>query len=1065
VPSQGRDGVEGPATGARSRAASSDVAPDGGAPSSGDEPSAGGTAPPSPSARHRERGRDAAAGQPIVGRGRELDALERVLAAAARGDGQVVLVAGEAGIGKTTLVSCAAERAAAAGAIVVRGHCSDVGRSPPFAPWLEALAGRPPAAGTAAPNHDPEPPPFAAAASQEELLDGVLSRLRALGAGASPLLVVLEDLHWADAESIDLLRWVSGQVGSLPVAVVATYREGDGRAHDRLATVLAHLVRESGAVRLALEPWTAAQVGELVAARFGDSWPHREALSAYLERYGDGNPLLVRELVRGLEQERRLVETPSGWSLDDLANLRGAPLPMMLRAALQGRLAACGETTRAAVEVAAVLGHELAYEDWRAVLDAADDEMVATVDECLDGGVLEEVDRGRRLRFRHALLRESLYYDLSLPRRKVLHRAVAAALAAARHADPGIVAHHLEQSGDAAAVEWWVEAARRAAASFARATAADAFHSAARLLAADAGRRAERGWYLLAAASNAREAQESPEAWYEEAAAIAARLGDPVLGVEVRWSRGLTRCYRGRNGLDDMSTALAEWQELAGERRRYPARLAGLAQPVEPGLLAFWCAVFGRYEEALRWAAAQASAAGGGFAGGFALAARACVLAATGRPAEAEGAFERTRAGFRALGHRWGEAVHTWIEYVMLTVPYQAEQPGRRWRMEERVGALWRGSIQAATRLPGELGLFPAWFHAGEWDAIASWEARGEPAVTYEYAPRAALGRVMRLRGSADEAWRQVHLCLPAGPATSPDGVMVLEGLELRRLAAELALDGGDLALAAEWIDSFSRAVALGDRVLGRAEEALLRAELARAAGEREESRGHALRAQRYAGDPLQSLALAAAGRALGRLALERGDLEEARALLDDAQRLWEATGVRHETAVTQVARAELLLALGEQGAAAELLEEAGGVLAKLGAALLLRGLERVRARFPVADRARADAGDRAGAAGAGAGAAPGAGAGAGAGASGSAEDRASRARIGSADRPPPAGLTPRERSVLALVARGASNRDIAEALVISVRTVERHVANIYAKTGATNRATATAFALRHGIE
>lgn len=805
----------------------------------------------------------------------------------------------------------------------------------------------------------------------------------------------------------------------MPVVVIATYREGDGRSHDRFAPILLHLVRESGAVRVALGRWTSAHIDSFVASRFGGDWAHGKALATYLQRYSDGNPLFVQELIRGLEQDGQLVEAGGGWALRGLDEARNAPLSTVLRATLRRGLDDCGESTRAAIEFAVILGHEFSYEVWRTVMSASDDDMVAVVDECRDRGVLEEVDRGHLLRFRHALVRESLYYDVSLPRRKVLHRSVASTLASSPAADPGIVAHHFQQAGDPAAVEWWVRAARRASSSFARVAAAASLQSAAGLLAAEPDRQLERGWYLLGAAGNSREALESPDPLYDQVSAIADRLGDRLLSVQVKWSRGLTWCYRGRNRVADMTAAFESWQPLGGLWDSYPGELRLFGEAIEPGLLAFWSAVYGHYDEALRWAAAQSGAAdapAARFVDAFAAAARAYSFASLGRTAEAEHWFERTRAIFAALGHRWGEAVHTWIQYMALTLPYQAEQTGVRWQLEERIGTLWRGSIQAATRLPGELGLFPTWFLAGSWDAIAGWEAEGEPAVTYEYAPRAALGEVMRLRGQAEAAWRQLHLCLPGGPVMAADGVMILEGLELRRLAAELAMDDGALDLAGDWIESFAAAVAQGGRVTGRADEALLRAELALRRGDVETARSCALDALSEASSPRQVFPLAGASRLLGRIALEAREVEEASRRLEESERLWESVAVPHELASTWLLKAEVAIQRGELEAAEGLVQAAGRVYSGLGAMLLLEDVHRVRARLQ-----------------------PGA--------------------------PLSEALTPREASVLGLLARGASNREIGQELTISVRTVERHIANIYAKTGATNRATATVYALRHGID
>ena len=182
---------------------------------------------------------------PLVGREHERALLDERLRATLDGQGSLVLVSGEAGIGKTTLVANLARQAEAAGALVLWGHCYDLSITPPYGPWLE-LAGRyqpcdglPPAPAFL---HDPAA--LAAAGSQEALFAQTWAFFAALAA-ARPLVLVLEDLHWADQESLTLLRLVARRLAGHRVLVLATYRSDDLSRRHALYPLIPLLVREA----------------------------------------------------------------------------------------------------------------------------------------------------------------------------------------------------------------------------------------------------------------------------------------------------------------------------------------------------------------------------------------------------------------------------------------------------------------------------------------------------------------------------------------------------------------------------------------------------------------------------------------------------------------------------------------------------------------------------------------------------------------------------------------------------------------------------------------------------
>jgi hypothetical protein len=161
---------------------------------------------------------------PLVGRDRELAILRRQLDAALGGRGSLVLIGGEAGIGKTALAEAICREAAERGAIVLVGRCYDLTETPPYGPWVEAFTRYP-----SGENLPPLPVAFAtrgtvgAVASQDALFRQVLDFFTALAA-TRPVVLLLDDLHWSDPASLDLLRFLARSVSALPLLVLVTYR-------------------------------------------------------------------------------------------------------------------------------------------------------------------------------------------------------------------------------------------------------------------------------------------------------------------------------------------------------------------------------------------------------------------------------------------------------------------------------------------------------------------------------------------------------------------------------------------------------------------------------------------------------------------------------------------------------------------------------------------------------------------------------------------------------------------------------------------------------------------------
>jgi DNA-binding SARP family transcriptional activator len=399
----------------------------------------------------------------FVGRVRELAELAAAADAAAAGRGGVVLVGGDAGMGKTALAERFAGGLAERGWTCAWGRAPETGGAPAAWPWAELLRGlaadAPPAEGTAARLG----PLLDDAATGQGDADVGMGRFRlhlAVGdylaglADAAPLLLVLDDLHWADEETLALLVRLAGRLRDRRVLLVATFRPTE--VADGLAGALAALARHEP-VRIdlgGLSPdETAALLRGVCATRLEDA-----EVTAIAERTG-GNPFFTRETARLLDAEGLPAATrrvPAG--VGDVLRRRVARLP---------------EPARAVLRDAAVIGRDA---DLRVLSDLAgdDDTVVDAVEAGLDSGLVVEPGPGR-MRFAHALVRDTLYAGLSQARRVRLHGRVAAALERHTPDETAAIAHHYLESGadPAKAVRYARLAAAAAEARFAHGAAAE----------------------------------------------------------------------------------------------------------------------------------------------------------------------------------------------------------------------------------------------------------------------------------------------------------------------------------------------------------------------------------------------------------------------------------------------------------------------------------------------------------------------------------------------------------------------------------------------------------------
>jgi predicted ATPase len=487
----------------------------------------------------------------MVGRERERQALDEHQSEMEAGNGRLILIGGEAGIGKTTLVESFAIQARARGALVVSGHCYDLATTPPLGPWVELIGNFPDGDDLSGPQ--PEPvfdTDGSGVSSQVELFQRVLGLLAA--ASTTRLLVLLlEDIHWSDDASLDLLLHIARNSRNARILLIATYRDDELTHRHPLFQMLPRLVREARAERLHLNRLNSSHLEQLVATRYTLEHAEQTAIVELLVRMSDGNPLYATELLRSLEEEQRLLRDGESWRVTNLDQIQ---VPLLIRQVIETRLARLDDSTQRLLEIAAVIGQAFSLDLWRLVADIDDIALADAIDQSIGAGLIAET-AAASLRFTHALIRETIHERLSLLRRRPWHQRVAMALIDAARPDPDAVVYHLEQAGDARLVDWLIRSGDRAQQRFSWPVAAERLDRAQALLSEDPARATERGWLLFRIGVMTRNADRAASLTHlEDAERIAAAEEDRVLQHLAGAHKGLVLCYGKdvRQGLIDL---------------------------------------------------------------------------------------------------------------------------------------------------------------------------------------------------------------------------------------------------------------------------------------------------------------------------------------------------------------------------------------------------------------------------------------------------------------------------------------------------------------------------------
>ncbi len=411
-------------------------------------------------------------GRALLERQAELAALEVAFSHACSGKGSLVLVSGEAGIGKTSLVETFT-LAHDKGALILRGYCDALLTPSPLEPLRDI-----------APLLDPALAKALDAPSQTSALFGrVLERLRSVH---RPCVLVIEDIHWADQGTLDLVRYLGRRLDTARVLLIATYRDDEVRRYQPLQRMLGELASAAAIERISLTRFSPAAVAQLA----GDHGTSAELLY----KKTSGNPFFVSEALA----------------------YKGTGLPGSVRDAVLARAASLTQSGRALLDLAAVIGIRCDYAHLEAVL--GDD--TSGLSECLAAGLLE--DTGTGIAFRHMLARDAIIEAIEPLRRRSLYRQVLTGAIGAGYIEQGQMArlaHYAEgASAGPEVIRFGLLAAKVASAAGSHREAAAHYRSVLRFLQAAPG--VERARVLTFLAGECAIVDELPEATEAYRAAV-----------------------------------------------------------------------------------------------------------------------------------------------------------------------------------------------------------------------------------------------------------------------------------------------------------------------------------------------------------------------------------------------------------------------------------------------------------------------------------------------------------------------------------------------------------------
>jgi ATP/maltotriose-dependent transcriptional regulator MalT len=973
----------------------------------------------------------------LVGRDVELIELEDALESAAGGNAALFLVGGDSGIGKTRLVSALRERADASGAVTMSGECLELADAElPYAPIVAAL--RPLARErhrafddlTAAERSElarllpmVDAPPAedddSGAGAQARLFEVLLELLDCFATDRSALLVI-EDLHWADRSTRSFVSFLARSLSDERLLVVATYRTDELHRRHPLRPLLAEIDRQPRVRRLQLEPLGREQVREALEDILGRA-PERELVDRLFKR-SEGNPLYFEELLAAGADGR-------------------GPMPSSLREALMVRVERLDEQAQEALRMLAV-GQRLDHALLADALGVDTGALVAPLRELVANHLVVANADGRHV-FRHALLREVIVDDLLPGERAELHLALAHAFE--RRADAGDggaqiaagIAHHFYAAGDRpAALRASAQAGRAAADVHAYGEAAALFERALDIWDQVPDAQELAGCDHISLLMRAADAHWGGGDHFRQEALLKAALAEIPATDRRRAAvvRGLlARAQRNLNRTDEaLATARDALAELDPEPSSERAQLVGFIAKTR--------ALQGKFRNAAEVAseALEVARAAGDRA------AEVDALDALGLAQIHLGEIDEGRAHLReaiALAGALGRGDALGIAYLNL-----ADALHLRGLADEALATAREGLDVAVARPRKWIEMFLAELalDRGDWDDVEPHLPPAERLVGNELLNAQLRRAELALgRGDHDRA-RELLAQLEPGMAETaepqylgPYGALLAElrrregDLDAAREAVDDALDR--LEFCTEDVMRLARVTAVGVSVEAdraqRARDLADKADL-RSATARARELVERVRAAAIDGGPVEA-AWAATADAEG--ARARGKPDPSRWAAAAAE--WDALQRPYLAARARFHQTEALVLRDDRGAAADALRASLACADRLGAGWLAGEARALAARGRL--RVETEAAEAA---------------------------TTSEAGPGEAAAEDPFGLTPRERQVLARVARGATNREIGQELFMAEKTASVHVSRILAKLDVRTRTEAAAVAYRLGL-
>jgi DNA-binding CsgD family transcriptional regulator len=951
------------------------------------------------------------AGQrPLVGRRAELERLGDALDRARRGHGSLVLIAGEAGVGKTRLAEELAEQSRAT---VLWGRASHAAPAP-YGPIVAALRAYLRAnrdgfdrCGALKPHLAlllPELGKPATAGDRATLFEGLRCAFEQATDGNEPALVVLDDLQWSDDATLELLPALAEALAELPLLLVAVYRS-DGLPREHMLRRARHELRRGGRVdEIALGPLEPSETAEVLEQILASA-PAPSLVRAIHDRT-QGVSFFVEELARALLMTNSLTRGGGGLALAEGGEV---PLPETIRDAVLIRASELSPDGRSAAEVAAVAGEEF---DLDLVADISSPDGVA---ELLGSGIVVERDGGRA-KFRHALTREALYADVPWLQRRALHRRLAAELEATAAKGIEVAAHWLGARHEAEARDALLRAAEESRSVHAYRDAARAGRQALELWpeGEDETRRVDALESYASTAELGGELAEAARAWRE---ICAIRQAEPGTGEAYATAQSRLAAVHDMRG--DRGVALAA-RAAAAESYTAAGKYAEAA--VERLAMANYLRFAARHSEAVELARAAAKDAE--HAERLDLRARALGLkgVAQAKRGEYQKGLETVRTGLALALELDLTPVAAELYQRLSVVLYDSADYRRAQETLDSALELCRTTDEPVTEVACVTCLVYVLRECGEWPEALKLGRELIDSDTAVWVAEGILGVIYAAQGKLSSARRMLSASLATASQVGHYNMAVDTTTGLARVAA----------------------------IEGDSEETAVRCRSLLALWEASEDHHYAIRGLRFGagffsrdGDLAQahactealarissetghSDALAALASAIGETALASGDAETAAEQLTHAVDLHRSLDLPYERAQIELRAGVALAASGERDPALERLGDAYRTAKKLGARpLAAEAASNVAALGEsivkrLGTRAAADANG--------------------------------------------AGLSRREVEVVRHVAAGRTNREIAQELFLSPRTVDMHVRNLLRKLDCRSRVEAAQRAAELGL-